>query len=1258
MSAVEPAGGGGGGDGDRPSGKPSTAVSLGVGGNSSKRDRKLLKILEELDRDGSGHIDIAELVSLLEDVARGRKERKYMCWAMFAMFVFGCILVGSIIGLTYATMYSLKDSEVKGGVMYVKNSDGTANEIVRTGSAEFGVENGAMVHRLASDGGPNTTAPVLQTAAFMGTPQSLNSQIDIAALLELKYLLINGTGQAQLGLVVHGVARVPLDGSIHGTVLHIVTAAGTITLDGTVITFSSAIANIFADAGFRVSSTRRALLGAYSVLGFFNTIANLSASGKPASQPEPKLPSDNFVMQIKVYEPCVIPANPGVDRCVYVPPQAPASSGLSSPSPSPPDLPPNATDTGNSTTNNSTRRALVSSSSSAAEGKARRRLRHRWVATAPHLQSRRHNSRILPQSDAADLAGVELFNGVRYMTHNETTYSYGGSVRVMYDFALYPLWRKIDVMVGSQVQSWQENVWPAGSSNPIAPIFCLNYSSSETGAAGVKKESVLNFTYTGVDSLGDRLARHFELFVLEPSTTNVNKTEAMRIDYWDSMDTYTPLRFQFTHVDVGTVIIDVTEFRPIDSSSPEAAPAMFVAPLQANANASCPNDPSLPRLSSPFMARGAVESADPPAGADPATSRRLIDQSVALAHVWENLNHVNGTGDWPQWALDMYGGVHPARRMETAARRVLGECGTKVTTGIQVPPCGLEYWVYSVGSFGINVGCGGNVGPVEVTGSLELDACESKVKGCISVGVGLPDDNWLVKKIGIELSIDIASACVGYNYKDKYFFVEASLILNLIVFKAELSFEMDFSSCCIWIASVTLEASVGVSFLSLWVTVGDIDIVSDVYLRGSPDAQEETQNPTAMNMVDSWMSVSDGYWGDWQKGSYPCSKFTYNQAKGVTEVLGLPMNSFQLRVEAQQGGGDDTALNGISVGCMTGMANTVESGNGFWGDWSSSASCPAGGYFVGAKMRIESPGGDDTAANSIVFTCSNQRGTDVNAHSGYWGDWTGYTYCPGETYVCGLQVRVESPGGDDTALNGLRIACCSFPASNDAAVRSATKVKTGTTSGSTCLDITGNSQNAGTYIQQYACADTGSQLFTLTSTFTGAYTITTIPNGLCVTAQNGGTGYGTRIILDRCANGARNQAFAVVPVGAGTFTTPAQVFTLDVPTRATTTTLQTLAGENNKCMDISGTNVFQLKSTAGFCATMKSGGTTPGTRIILDTCVSGAKNQLFTVSAGYQAGLSLAPFNAPGMCLDVSGSSTAKNCNGSKGQSFKTSLPV
>ncbi|KXZ48480.1 hypothetical protein GPECTOR_27g650 [Gonium pectorale] len=372
-------------------------------------------------------------------------------------------------------------------------------------------------------------------------------------------------------------------------------------------------------------------------------------------------------------------------------------------------------------------------------------------------------------------------------------------------------------------------------------------------------------------------------------------------------------------------------------------------------------------------------------------------------------------------------------------------------------------------------------------------------------------------------------------------------------------------------------------------------------------------------------------------------------------------------------------------------------------------------------MRIEGKGGDDTAANSIVFQCSNARGTDVIAHTGFWGDWTATRYCPGETYICGLQTRVESSdASDDTAMNGLRIACCNFPTNTETAVISSGAIMTrGSATSGTCLDVTFNNQSPGTFIQQWACSsgENAAQYFTITSTSTGAYTITTTQKGLCLTVQNGGTGYGTRIILDNCVNGARNQAWSIVPVGsdrANIFTvrpthasemcldisgsssangavvqlwgcngTPAQFFSLSLPTRANTGSVQALAGENDRCLDVSGnrqnpgtyiqtftvtaagTNAYQLKSSGGFCMTVQNAGSFSGARIIIDRCVNGASNQLFRASAGYQGGVSLSPFHATNLCLDVSNGSTNNgavvqlwNCNGSKSQSWKVTLPV
>ena len=49
--------------------------------------------------------------------------------------------------------------------------------------------------------------------------------------------------------------------------------------------------------------------------------------------------------------------------------------------------------------------------------------------------------------------------------------------------------------------------------------------------------------------------------------------------------------------------------------------------------------------------------------------------------------------------------------------------------------------------------------------------------------------------------------------------------------------------------------------------------------------------------------------------------------------------------------------------------------------------------------------------------------------NGYWGDWKGMKICPDNTYVCGLEARLDKkwPGtSEGTAMNGIKMKCCKF----------------------------------------------------------------------------------------------------------------------------------------------------------------------------------------------------------------------------------------
>ncbi|KXZ43643.1 hypothetical protein GPECTOR_84g319 [Gonium pectorale] len=238
---------------------------------------------------------------MLDGVVKARQERRYMIFVIVALCVFCLCTVGAVVGLTYAVVDALKDTQVTGDTMYVK---GSSVEVVRTGSAEFAVVDGVFVNRQAqalanatssaaavAAAASNTTATtkspsptsVMRTASFMGSPIRFNSRVDVRSLMELKYLYIKGAGEVELALMVTGVARVPMEGSTYGTVVRIITTVGTITLDDTLILFSTDIADVFSEAGFRttsISRNRRMLLGAYDVLGFFNFIRVRGLAGE------------------------------------------------------------------------------------------------------------------------------------------------------------------------------------------------------------------------------------------------------------------------------------------------------------------------------------------------------------------------------------------------------------------------------------------------------------------------------------------------------------------------------------------------------------------------------------------------------------------------------------------------------------------------------------------------------------------------------------------------------------------------------------------------------------------------------------------------------------------------------------------------------------------------------------------------------------------------------------------------------------------
>ncbi|KXZ41751.1 hypothetical protein GPECTOR_295g796 [Gonium pectorale] len=613
----------------------------------------------------------------MENVAVQRRQRKWMWFAIVALTFCALSTIAATVGLTYAVLKAVQDTEVVGGVMYVKDS---TTEIVRTGSAEFTVVDGVFVSRetMLSAAATNSTASgrrslaeagskvppkaVLRTASYKGTPQRFTSNVSVAVLMELDYLLIKGAGSVELALKVDGVARVPMEGSVLGTVVRIVTSAGTITLDNTVVSFSSSIADIFEEAGFSVSRNRRMLLGIYDVVGFFNWI--------------------------EIYEPCITPENVTLDRCQY---QLPVLEG----------------DDG----------SLQLPEGNLTEGTRHRRRELRTVSVrhSPTTPLMRRSMQGGGFTGVVDLAGIEVIDGVRYMTHNETATFWNNIMRTVYEFAMMPDYRRIELMTINNkiVSAWQEENLPYGVGAVITQSWCTEATvpAGVVERAQMRNDTLSSFEFIGYDSKYDRSARHFRLTVKQAGAETFDDLpNALTVDYWDTLTDNYPLAFEVDHPLSGHMMIQVLNFKTLTNGIPETAPELFIVPQKET----CSFNPRIPRLSSPFTVSAyetiPYNSDDQQtdqefingelvaAGDVTASNRRraILEESAKRAAVWETLDHINGTGEWPEWALEEYGGVRPAQSHIHGRALQSRDC-SRTTFSVKLPlgPCEMSFAIIS-----------------------------------------------------------------------------------------------------------------------------------------------------------------------------------------------------------------------------------------------------------------------------------------------------------------------------------------------------------------------------------------------------------------------------------------------------------------------------------------------------------------------------------------------------------------------------------
>lgn len=146
----------------------------------------------------------------------------------------------------------------------------------------------------------------------------------------------------------------------------------------------------------------------------------------------------------------------------------------------------------------------------------------------------------------------------------------------------------------------------------------------------------------------------------------------------------------------------------------------------------------------------------------------------------------------------------------------------------------------------------------------------------------------------------------------------------------------------------------------------------------------------------------------------------YNKAGSYTITLKVTNSKGQSQSATRQ----------IQVASRVGeVVSTIGPFGGFWGTWYSTTMCPSGKLAYGFDVKVEGHqnGGDDTALNGIRLTCglNGIPVSEITSGQGGWGSWRGGKACPSAEYLTGARMMIEEKqgAGDDTAADNIAFRC-------------------------------------------------------------------------------------------------------------------------------------------------------------------------------------------------------------------------------------------
>jgi len=279
---------------------------------------KVKELLRRWDEDGSGNIDLRELEEAAKAQDSMRNTMKWMKRGILLLIVVLCVLMAMMFAVTFAAVQASKDFHIGGGRGSTLITS-TSGEVVQVGSSDFVAARDGVLRARGSSvcaepdasfaGGcrrlsETENVPVQVALAVQGV-DSLTSALPDATFHELLALELVHPGQDNhtLGLTITSWQRVAARSSTCGSVVHLQTTIGRLTLDDRAMSADAQLEGQLKQTGFAFMLAEegggglgRRLQGTDGMLkGFFNLLRGMEQK----CMPQPLEPPEDLLKQFR-----------------------------------------------------------------------------------------------------------------------------------------------------------------------------------------------------------------------------------------------------------------------------------------------------------------------------------------------------------------------------------------------------------------------------------------------------------------------------------------------------------------------------------------------------------------------------------------------------------------------------------------------------------------------------------------------------------------------------------------------------------------------------------------------------------------------------------------------------------------------------------------------------------------------------------------------------------------------------------------------